>query len=44
MGARVLLDLPGHRREGGNINGQKHNLLYWQAKSWAEGSEIEIET
>ena len=42
MGVKVLLDLPGHRREGGNVNGQKHDLLYWQAKDWVEGKDVDI--
>ena len=42
MGVKVLLDLPGHRREGGNISGKKHDLLYWQAKDWVEGKDIDI--
>ena len=42
MGVKVLLDLPGHRREGGNVNGKKHDLLYWQAKNWVEGKDIDI--
>ncbi|KAH6699706.1 pathogenesis associated protein [Leptodontidium sp. 2 PMI_412] len=42
MGIQVLLDLPGHRREADNINGQKHDILYWQAKDWVEGKEIDI--
>nr|P0CI64.1 RecName: Full=Uncharacterized protein ATEG_07673.1 [Aspergillus terreus NIH2624] len=27
MGVKVLLDLPGHRREGSTVNGQKHDLF-----------------
>ncbi|PWY87135.1 catabolic 3-dehydroquinase [Aspergillus sclerotioniger CBS 115572] len=42
MGVKVLLDLPGHRREGGSVNGKKHDLLYWQAKEWVEGGELEM--
>jgi hypothetical protein len=42
MGVKVLLDLPGHRREGENVNGKKHDLLYWQAKDWLEGKDIDI--
>lgn len=47
MGATVLLDMPGHRREkgvpqGSIIAGEKHDLLYWQCKEWVEGAEIEI--
>ena len=42
MGVKVLLDMPGHRREGGSACGQKHDLLYWQAKKWVEGGELDI--
>ena len=42
MGVKVLLDLPGHRREGASVNGQKHDLLYWQAKDWVEGKDVDI--
>lgn len=47
MGVKVLLDLPGHRREkgvlgGSKICGEKHDLLYWQCKMWVEGEDVEI--
>lgn len=42
MGVQVLLDLPGHRREGDNVNGQKHDLLYMQAKDWLDGKDLDI--
>jgi hypothetical protein len=42
MGVKVSLDMPGHRREGENVNGKKHDLLYWQAKAWVEGEEVNI--
>jgi len=42
MGVKVLLDLPGHRREDRNLNGQKHDVLYMQAKHWVEGRDIDI--
>jgi len=42
MGVKVLLDLPGHRREDKNLNGQKHDVLYMQAKHWVEGRDIDI--
>lgn len=42
MGVKVLLDLPGHRRENDNANGKKHDLLYWQAKQWLDGESIDI--
>lgn len=41
MGVKVLLDLPGHRREGNSVNGQKHDLLYFQARDWVEGRDVE---
>ncbi|GFF55617.1 uncharacterized protein ATEG_07673.1 [Aspergillus udagawae] len=40
MGVKVLLDLPGHRREGSSVNGQKHDLLYVQARDWVEGKDV----
>ena len=47
MGVHVLTDLPGHRREkavegGSQIAGEKHDLLYWQAKTWVEGGDIDF--
>lgn len=42
MGVQVLRDMPGHRREAGNANGQKHDLLYWQCKRWLDGEEVDI--
>lgn len=47
MGVKVLLDMPGHRRENGVAGGskacgEKHDLLYWQCKDWLEGTEVEI--
>lgn len=42
MGVQVLLDLPGHKREGDNVNGKKHDLLYMQAKDWLEGRDLDI--
>ncbi|EXJ96371.1 pep2-like protein [Capronia coronata CBS 617.96] len=47
MGIKVLLDMPGHRREnrvegGSKTCGEKHDLLYWQCKAWLEGSDVEI--
>lgn len=43
MGVKVMLDMPGHRREGENVNGKKHDQLYWQAKAWVEGEDVEIQ-
>ncbi|KAI0552337.1 hypothetical protein F4679DRAFT_86873 [Xylaria curta] len=42
MGVTVLKDLPGHRRHVGTVNGQKHDLLYQQAKAWLDGNEVQI--
>ncbi|KAJ5182095.1 pea pathogenicity protein 2 [Penicillium cf. viridicatum] len=37
-----VLDLPGHRRDGSNVNGKMHDKLYWQCKHWVEGEVIVI--
>ncbi|KAH8799977.1 hypothetical protein F5882DRAFT_394244 [Hyaloscypha sp. PMI_1271] len=42
MGVVVMRDMPGHRREGGNVNEEKHDELYWLCKRWVEGEEVEI--
>lgn len=42
MGVKVMLDMPGHRNEGGSVTGLKHDLLYVQAKQWLEGEEMDI--
>lgn len=47
MGVKVLLDMPGHNRERGVEGGskaaaEKHDLLYWQAKKWVEGEDVEF--
>ncbi|EXF83828.1 catabolic 3-dehydroquinase [Colletotrichum fioriniae PJ7] len=42
MGVKVLLDMPGHRRHVGTVNLEKHDLLYWQAKKWLEGKDIDV--
>ncbi|KAJ5618434.1 hypothetical protein N7528_007077 [Penicillium herquei] len=42
MGVSVLKDLPGHRRHVGTVNGEKHDLLYHQAKDWLDGKNIDI--
>ncbi|KAI1123866.1 hypothetical protein F5Y10DRAFT_280638 [Nemania abortiva] len=42
MGVSVLKDLPGHRRHAGTVNGEKHDLLYRQAKDWLDGNEVSI--
>src|SRR6266536_1825410 len=36
MGVKVSVDMPGHRREGGN----KHDELYWLSKDWVEGKDV----
>lgn len=43
MGVEVLKDMPGHRRHVGTENLEKHDFLYWQAKSWLEGKGLDIE-
>jgi len=42
MGVKVLLDMPGHRRQVGTENLEKHDLLYWQAKSWLDGKGLDV--
>lgn len=42
MGFKVMLDMPGHRREGDNANGRKHGVLYWPCKNWVEGEDVDI--
>lgn len=42
MGVTVLKDMPGHRRHVGTPNGEKHDLLYRQAKAWLEGENFDI--
>ena len=42
MGVRVMLDMPGHRREPDTASGKKHDQLYWQCKQWVEGEEVDI--
>lgn len=41
MGVKVMLDMPGHIREK-NKNGEMHDLLYWQAKAWVEGGDVQF--
>lgn len=42
MGVTVLKDMPGHRRHAGTVNGDKHDLLYRQAKAWVQGEDVDI--
>ncbi|KAL9073921.1 MAG: hypothetical protein Q9157_004567 [Trypethelium eluteriae] len=44
LGVKVLRDLPGHRIDvvAGTESGKKHDVLYWQAKSWVEGGDIDF--
>ena len=42
MGVKVMRDMPGHRREAGNVCGRKHDELYWLCKRWVEGEEVDI--
>ncbi|KAI5817242.1 hypothetical protein BZA77DRAFT_310159 [Pyronema omphalodes] len=39
---KVKLDMPGHRNEGDSVTGKEHDKLYWQAKQWLEGEEVDI--
>ena len=41
-GIKLLLDLPGHRRENDNVNGKAHDALYVKCRTWVEGGMIEI--
>ena len=40
MGVKVLSDMPGHRRHVGTCNLDKHDELYWLAKSWLDGESM----
>lgn len=42
MGVKVMLDMPGHRREPDTPSGKKHDQLYWQCKEWVEGGDVDI--
>jgi hypothetical protein len=42
MGVEVVRDLPGHRRDVGTVNAEKHDLLYWQAKKWLEEGTLDV--
>ncbi|GAD92703.1 pathogenesis associated protein Pep2 [Paecilomyces variotii No. 5] len=42
MGVTVSKDMPGHKRHGGTLSGDKHDLLYQQAKDWLDGKDIEV--
>ncbi|CAG9984819.1 unnamed protein product [Clonostachys byssicola] len=42
MGVTVSKDMPGHRRHVGTASGEKHDLLYKQAKDWLDGKKIEV--
>ncbi|KAK9787705.1 hypothetical protein SCARD494_10404 [Seiridium cardinale] len=42
MGVTVLKDMPGHRRHEGTPSGDKHDLLYRQAKTWLEGGKLDV--
>ncbi|KAJ6108658.1 hypothetical protein N7523_009981 [Penicillium sp. IBT 18751x] len=42
MGVSVLKDMPGHRRHVGTVNGEKHDLLYQQAKDWLDGKSLDV--
>ncbi|KAJ5667367.1 hypothetical protein N7507_003231 [Penicillium longicatenatum] len=42
MGVSVIKDMPGHNRHKETPSGDKHDLLYKQAKEWLEGGNIKI--
>jgi hypothetical protein len=42
MGVKVMLDMPGHRREPDTLCGKKHDQLYWQCKQWVVGEDVDI--
>lgn len=42
LGIKVIRDLPGHRRETGTVNGEKHDLLYRQIKQWIDGEDVQV--
>ena len=39
-GVKVILDLPGHRRDNDNPNGKAHDDLYMKCKTWVEGGSM----
>lgn len=42
-GIKVMMDLPGHRRENDSPNGKAHDALYMKCKLWVEGGRIKAE-
>jgi hypothetical protein len=42
MGVSVIKDMPGHNRYKGSPSGEKHDVMYKQAKAWLEGEDIDI--
>lgn len=42
MGIVVIKSLPGHRREIGTVNREKHDMLYRQIKAWMDGENIDV--
>ncbi|KAL9090483.1 MAG: hypothetical protein Q9165_005244 [Trypethelium subeluteriae] len=44
LDVKLAKDLPGHRIDvaAGTESGKKHDVLYWQAKSWVEGGDIDF--
>ncbi|GAB7354313.1 hypothetical protein MBLNU459_g4831t1 [Dothideomycetes sp. NU459] len=42
LGIKVIRDLPGHRRDVGTVNGEKHDILYQQIKQWIDGEHVEV--
>lgn len=41
MGVEFPLDLPGHNSDKGATK-EKHDLLYWQAKEWLDGNDVDF--
>lgn len=42
MGVKVARDMPGHRRHVDPPAGEKHDLLYRQAKDWLDGKALDV--
>lgn len=42
MGIQIMLDMPGHRREGESLTGKAHDALYMNCKTWVEGGRIDF--
>jgi hypothetical protein len=42
MGVAIIKDMPGHNRHKDTPSGDKHDLLYRQAKAWLEGENVDF--